>query len=51
LALEHISNPTYKNIRLILEAGQDGKETDIGDISLSDDHALIRGASYYGGKK
>ena len=23
IALEHIPNPTYKNIRLILEAGQD----------------------------
>jgi len=51
LALEHILNPTYKNIRLILEAGQDEKEEGNPSTEQSDDHALIRGSSYYGGKK
>ena len=47
LALEHILNPTYKNIRLILEAGQDEKEAGSPLAEQSDDHALIRGSSYY----
>ena len=51
LALEHILNPTYKNIRLILEAGQDEKEEGNPSTEQSDDHALVRGSSYYGGKK
>ena len=51
LALQHIPNPTYKNIRLILEAGQDEKESENRLPESSDDHALIRGSSYYGGKK
>jgi len=51
LALEHIPNPTYKNIRLILEAGQDIKDNSTVKNEQSNDHALIRGASYYGGKK
>ena len=53
IALEHIPNPTYKNIRLILEAGQDGiisKENE--DDTYEDDtsiqeHAILRGADYY----
>ena len=48
IALEHIPNPTYKNIRLILEAGQDeiiskGNED---DTSIQE-HAILRGADYY----
>lgn len=53
VALTHIPSPRYKNIRLILEAGQDlpQKET----VPNTDKQASInrythlRGASYYGG--
>ena len=48
IALEHIPNPTYKNIRLILEAGQDemiSKENE-DDTSIQE-HAIVRGADYY----
>ena len=48
IALEHIPNPTYKNIRLILEAGQDemiSKENE-DDTSIQE-HAILRGADYY----
>ena len=51
LALEHIPNPTYKNIRLILEAGQDEARTPAHTESTSDKHALTRGSAYYGGKR
>ncbi|MDD6043809.1 MAG: IS21 family transposase [Eubacteriaceae bacterium] len=51
LALEHIPNPTYKNIRLILEAGQDEARTPTHTESTSDKHALTRGSAYYGGKR
>ena len=45
IALEHIPNPTYKNI---LEAGQDemiSKENE-DDTSIQE-HAILRGADYY----
>ena len=51
LALAHIPNPTYKNIRLILEAGQDLSESVPEEPSGSEEHAFVRGSSYYGGKK
>ena len=51
LALSHIPNPTYKNIRLILEAGQDEAEQPLKNQSESEEHALVRGSSYYGGKR
>ena len=51
LAIEHIPNPTYKNIRLILEAGQDEKENEASDVEACEEHALVRGSSYYGGRK
>ncbi|MBR3251757.1 MAG: IS21 family transposase [Erysipelotrichaceae bacterium] len=51
LALDHISNPTYKNIRLILEAGQDETQKPEKTKEESADHALVRGSSYYGGKR
>ena len=51
LALSHIPNPTYKNIRLILEAGQDEAEIPQKDLNESDEHALVRGSAYYGGKR
>lgn len=48
LALAHISNPTYKNIRLIIESGQDevNKNENVVD-DVSDDHAIVRGSDYY----
>ena len=51
LALAHIPNPTYKNIRLILEAGQDEVEQPLKDPDESEEHALVRGSAYYGGKR
>lgn len=53
LALARIPSPRYKNIRLILESGQDKKESnDVKNPPLSSgsgQHAFIRGAAYYGG--
>lgn len=55
IALEHIPNPTYKNIRLILKGGQDemiSKENE-DDTSIQE-HAILRGLittgenNYYG---
>ena len=51
VALQHLPNPRYKNIRLILEAGQDlpkekPKETEQDSVNR---HTHLRGASYYGG--
>lgn len=51
LALSHIPNPTYKNIRLILEAGQDEIEKPQKEQNESEEHAIIRGSAYYGGKR
>ena len=51
LALAHIPNPTYKNIRLILEAGQDEVEQPLKDPDESEEHAFVRGSAYYGGKR
>ncbi len=51
LALSHIPNPTYKNIRLILEAGQDEIENPLKIQDESDEHALVRGSAYYGGRR
>jgi transposase len=54
VALAHIPSPRYKNIRLILEAGQDKFIVDSNKASekLQDNnHAFVRGASYYGGIK
>ena len=48
IALEHIPNPTYKNIRLILEAGQDEiQNLYTTDDKASKENAIIRGADYY----
>lgn len=53
IALARIPSPRYKNIRLILEAGQDKKidETPPSRSSspTSNEYAFVRGASYYGG--
>ena len=51
LALSHIPNPTYKNIRLILEAGQDEIENPLKIQDEPDEHALVRGSAYYGGRR
>lgn len=54
VALKHISSPRYKNIRLIMEAGQDLKESEKKtETPFSKDpvnrYTHLRGASYYGG--
>ena len=53
VALAHIPSPRYKNIRLILEAGQDlpQKETSLkaDDQASINRYTPLRGASYYGG--
>lgn len=52
LALEHISEPGYKNIRLILESGQDRKQQSISDECEEDlKYAFMRGKEYYGGTR
>lgn len=52
-ALNRIPNPRYKNIRLILEAGQDKQAAEASKASTkapsSDKYAIVRGAAYYGG--
>ena len=53
LALNHVSKPGYKNIKMILESGQDIKEnisTESNKTDTSEEKALVRGANYYGGK-
>lgn len=49
LALSNISKPSYKNIRLILQSGQDLKEQE-KDQELKEDYkyAFVRGKEYYG---
>ena len=50
VALVHIPSPRYKNIRLILEAGQDRpKKERPEDTSNINRFTHLRGASYYGG--
>ena len=52
VALMHIPSPRYKNIRLILEAGQDlpkQEEPKQDDTSSINRFTRLRGASYYGG--
>ena len=56
-ALVHLANPRYKNIRLILEAGQDRPKPSERSSSTEDDgrqdnvnrHTHLRGVSYFGG--
>ena len=52
LASEHISKPGYKNIRLILQSGQDMKKIDKNLKSETEDYeyACVRGGNYYGNK-
>ena len=52
VALVHIPSPRYKNIRLILEAGQDlpkKSEPKQDDPSSINRFTHLRGAAYYGG--
>ncbi len=53
IALVRIPSPRYRNIRLILEAGQDKKGDETpqsrSSSSASNKYACVRGASYYGG--
>lgn len=51
-ALERIPSPRYKNIRLILESGNDKAANPLNQSfkSIHDEsYALVRRASYYGG--
>ena len=51
-ALERIPSPRYKNIRLILESGNDmaaAPSNQSSGASQGENYALVRGASYYGG--
>lgn len=53
VALAHIPSPRYRNIRLILEAGQDLPKKPAGENPVEPDtlnhFTHLRGASYYGG--
>lgn len=52
VALERIPSPRYKNIRLILESGNDKASDTSSQYSIAahdESYALVRGASYYGG--
>lgn len=49
LALTKITNPRYKNIRLILSAEQDKQSFEKTAIPDDEQFAIVRGASYYGG--
>ena len=52
LASEHIPKPSYKNIKLILESGQDLKEQEPIDSSEDDlKYACMRGKEYYGNNR
>ena len=52
LASEHIPKPSYKNIKLILESGQDLKEQETIDSSEDDlKYACMRGKEYYGNNR
>ena len=53
LALSRLSNPTYKNIKLILESDQDEVKREPERMTNKEDttYAFTRGAEYYGGKK
>lgn len=45
IALDHLSVPRYKNIKLIIQNNQDNiKESE----EVNNDYAIVRGASYYG---
>jgi hypothetical protein len=50
--LLRIPNPRFKNIRLILEAGQDRKVAEAKaetSTTAGRQYAIVRGSTYYGG--
>lgn len=51
LALSRLSNPTYKNIKLILESGQDDVKQEHESTTNKEDttYAFTSGTEYYGG--
>lgn len=55
VALDHLTSPRYKNIRLILEAGQDRTDSiqrhssEDGTTDPVNRYTHLRGAEYYGG--
>jgi hypothetical protein len=52
IALLRIPNPRFKNIRLILEAGQDRKVAEAKaetSTTAGRQYAIVRGSTYYGG--
>ena len=55
VALDHLASPRYKNIRLILEAGQDRSDSgqspssEAGAADPVNRYTHLRGAAYYGG--
>ena len=55
VALNHLTSPRYKNIRLILEAGQDRSDSgqspssEAGATDPVNRYTHLRGAAYYGG--
>lgn len=50
LALQNISKPSYRNIKMILESNQDKKNKNKDTVKVSNDLAFVRGSEYYGGK-
>ena len=50
LALEHLSRPGYKNIKAILDSGQDVKEKEEKCFD-ENKYAFVRGGDYYGNKR
>ena len=51
LALEHISQPSYRNIRMILQSNQDRKKKTQNSQKETVEYAFVRGKDYYGGKR
>ena len=53
LALSRLSNPTYKNIKLILESGQDDVKLEPESTTNKEDatYVFTRETEYYGDKK
>jgi len=51
LALNNISKPSYKNIRMILESGQDKLHEENKRLETSSTaYAFVRGKDYYGNR-
>ena len=49
--MKHIYQPSYKNIKMILQSNQDMKDrSTTNNKHVSDTLAFVRGKDYYGGK-